>query len=331
MYHWTPCELHTHTRNSDGSFTVPELLQAAKDYGLGLIALTDHNTAAGCAGLTPELCGKTVQAIKGIEWTTFFGHMVVLGADRYVDWRFATVENIDEKLLEVKQAGGLAGVAHPFRVGSPICTGCYWDYHVTRWDLVDYMEIWSELSPAMAESNHRAIALWTSLLDKGYHIAATYGKDWHGLDTSGAPDACTYLGLETQDATPQAALDAIRCGRTHVSMAPAVDFTAAGSGTCGDTLPSAENTGFTVRLSMEQRKEIWGRHEITLKALRLVGNGGQTLVQTPLDEKLLDSYTAAVDTRAITWLRAEVDGTVNGAECTLAITSPIYFKSEEKK
>ena len=119
MLNWIACELHTHTRNSDGSFTVEELCRAAKQYGIECIALTDHNTAAGCTKLTPELAAQTVVAIQGIEWTTFFGHMVVLGAHKYVDWRFATIGNIDEKLREVKAAGGLAGIAHPISRGQP--------------------------------------------------------------------------------------------------------------------------------------------------------------------------------------------------------------------
>lgn len=47
MKKWYPCELHCHTLHSDGSFTVNELLSAAKSRKLSGICLTDHNTVSG--------------------------------------------------------------------------------------------------------------------------------------------------------------------------------------------------------------------------------------------------------------------------------------------
>ncbi|MBR3738122.1 MAG: CehA/McbA family metallohydrolase, partial [Eubacterium sp.] len=90
------CELHCHTFHSDGRFSPTELQQAAKENGLSLIALTDHNTFSGCA----ELDDNITPAIPGIEWTTYYGHILVLGAKGFVDWRNATPDNIDEKLCE---------------------------------------------------------------------------------------------------------------------------------------------------------------------------------------------------------------------------------------
>ena len=73
---YLPCELHCHSVHSDGSFSVAELLRRAYDDHLALIALTDHNTVSGHG----ELDDSITPAVPGIEWTTFFGHMLVLGA-----------------------------------------------------------------------------------------------------------------------------------------------------------------------------------------------------------------------------------------------------------
>ena len=70
---YLPCELHCHTLHSDGDFSVKELQEAAKENHLSLIALTDHNTMSGW----DELDDSVVPAIRGIEWTTYFGHMLV--------------------------------------------------------------------------------------------------------------------------------------------------------------------------------------------------------------------------------------------------------------
>ena len=82
---YLPCELHCHSVHSDGSFSVAELLRRAYDDHLALIALTDHNTVSGHG----ELDDSITPAVPGIEWTTFFGHMLVLGARDFVDWRDA--------------------------------------------------------------------------------------------------------------------------------------------------------------------------------------------------------------------------------------------------
>lgn len=106
---YLPCELHCHSVHSDGSFSVAELLRRAYDDHLALIALTDHNTVSGHG----ELDDSITPAVPGIEWTTFFGHMLVLGARDFVDWRDAVPANIDDKIDQVHAAGGCA--AWPIR------------------------------------------------------------------------------------------------------------------------------------------------------------------------------------------------------------------------
>ena len=88
---YLPCELHCHTVHSDGSFLPRELQQNAADDHLALIALTDHNTTSGY----DELDDSIIPTVHGIEWTTYFGHMLVLGAKEFVDWRDAVPNNID--------------------------------------------------------------------------------------------------------------------------------------------------------------------------------------------------------------------------------------------
>ena len=103
MLKWFPCEMHCHTLHSDGKFTVESLMQTAKEYGLSGIALTDHNTVSGWDEITEEREKKYVSVLKGIEWTTFFGHMLVTDCKEFVDWRDAVPDNIDEKIAEVKK------------------------------------------------------------------------------------------------------------------------------------------------------------------------------------------------------------------------------------
>ncbi len=134
--------------------------------------------------------------MNGLEWTTFYGHMVVLGMSRYVDWRNVGINDIHAGIAKVHEAGGIAGIAHPYRVGSPLCTGCFWQFQVDNWHDIDYIEIWSEFFPPVKECNQRALTLWTRLLNEGYHITGTYGLDWHAPYPENEMAAATYLQFD---------------------------------------------------------------------------------------------------------------------------------------
>jgi predicted metal-dependent phosphoesterase TrpH len=60
-------DLHTHSDRSDGTTTPRELVMAARDAGLDVVALTDHDTAEGWAEamVTAEQCGITL--VPGME------------------------------------------------------------------------------------------------------------------------------------------------------------------------------------------------------------------------------------------------------------------------
>lgn len=61
------CDLHTHTTASDGQYAPAELVQLAKDRGLAVLAVTDHDTIAGVdeAMAAGEKLGLRV--IRGVE------------------------------------------------------------------------------------------------------------------------------------------------------------------------------------------------------------------------------------------------------------------------
>lgn len=73
-------DLHTHTTASDGTLSPAELLAAAEEAGITTLAITDHDTLAGCAALPASIGNVTV--IRGIElsarWRTLGVHVVGL-------------------------------------------------------------------------------------------------------------------------------------------------------------------------------------------------------------------------------------------------------------
>ncbi|MCK6073333.1 CehA/McbA family metallohydrolase [Paenibacillus silvae] len=200
---WFASELHTHTLHSDGRQTLEELAAGAAGLGFDAIALTDHNTMSGLIGRAEIGQKYGVHIIPGMEWTTFYGHMVTIGLEAFADWRDVNRHNINKGIAAVHQHGGIAGIAHPFRIGSPACTGCYWEYELNDWNQVDYIEVWSGTFPSILRSNHRAFELWTQKLNEGYRITATSGRDWHTQEPTDDPISVTYLGIEEIDETRQ--------------------------------------------------------------------------------------------------------------------------------
>ncbi|MDE5983943.1 MAG: CehA/McbA family metallohydrolase [Eubacterium sp.] len=312
---YLPCELHCHTVHSDGAFQVNELLEAAKADHLALIALTDHNTFSGHA----ELDDSLLPAIKGIEWTTYFGHMLVLGAKEFVDWRDAVPNNIDEKIKAVKAAGGIVGIAHPFQMGSPICTGGRWEFNIKNWNNVDYMEIWHEDLTSIKSENKKSLALWTSLLDKGYKIAASYGRDWHRPEKSGHY-GCTYVDIDGE-INAKHAIRALRLGKTVVSTGAKFFFRVHRHGntySIGDTVRKGTYT-FSFFTDLHSRMKNAGEESVKYKTIKIVTNGGKTVLETRFDERHV-----RLRLEKNHWYRAELWGTVDGESNPLAITSPLY-------
>lgn len=326
---WVACELHTHTLHSDGRQTLRELAEGAVKLGFDAIALTDHNTMSGLIGKEEVEREYGLTIVPGMEWTTFYGHMVTIGLSEYADWRQAMQQDIDRGIESVHRLGGIAGLAHPFRVGSPACTGCFWEYEIEDWNAVDYIEVWSGTFPSIQTDNHRAYQLWTDKLNEGYCIAATSGRDWHEQKDTDEPISVTYLEVEDtlyvkQDrldvqagiekgvseskqenlAIPEVALiQALREGRASVTIGPLLSMALEAAGESyriGSVLPvmnmdeSDENVAatLTAKLSVDfsARPGQWSLVEQTFK-LKLCSNLGEESLADVIDSTQRSNQT----------------------------------------
>lgn len=79
-------DLHTHSTASDGTLSPMRLAEYAKDEGIGVIALTDHDTLGGI-GEFKSGCGKTgICGISGVEVSADYKcEMHILGL--FVDYK----------------------------------------------------------------------------------------------------------------------------------------------------------------------------------------------------------------------------------------------------
>jgi len=62
--------LHTHSSVSDGTETPAELMRAAKEAGIGTVALTDHDSTAGWDAATAAARAEQITLIPGMEFST---------------------------------------------------------------------------------------------------------------------------------------------------------------------------------------------------------------------------------------------------------------------
>jgi predicted metal-dependent phosphoesterase TrpH len=67
-------DLHTHTTESDGTFSPAELIAAAAETHLEALAITDHDTFAGYEAAAPLASAAGVRLFRGIEISTALGN-----------------------------------------------------------------------------------------------------------------------------------------------------------------------------------------------------------------------------------------------------------------
>ncbi|WP_026263259.1 CehA/McbA family metallohydrolase [Paenibacillus sanguinis] len=334
MTQWIPFELHTHTPHSDGRHTLLEMCQTAARLGLQGIALTDHNTVSGLIDAEAVSKETGIAIIPGMEWTTFYGHMLTLGAP-YCEWRDLGQGDIAKGIARVHEQGGIVGIAHPYSMGSPICTGCHWEYTVEDWEQVDYMEVWHETMPPIKNHNAPALRQWTELLNQGYRISATSGRDWHHSGDHDALAAYTYVGLEDNESpgSSEAVVKAIGQGRLCLSMGPMLEVSLRVGGKSyrlGDEVPLHEaNSDSPAHLSVTiTRSSVperpWGADE-----------GCTLVINSNLGELARGSaagrteWTEDLSLKGLRWLRVELIGPIHGLLATLALTNPVYIEKPQ--
>lgn len=306
---WYRGDFHTHTYHSDAAdFSVDDLLQAARDFDLDFVFLTDHNTTSGL----PEMDARDdddVLTAGGMELTTFWGHALVLGTREWVDWRISP----ESGGMAYAAATALANrevfvIAHPQADGDPGCTGCAWRFGEMMPGNARVIEVWN--GPWDCDSNNeRALQLYYDWLNQGYHLVASAGTDAHGGAPAGVRPGFSVVYAEVQ--TERAILDALMAGHLYLSSGPKVTFTA------------TDEDGFR-----------WMMGDIVTRPVTLdlawQRCPGGAEVRALANGRLLRRWVAEEE-GAATWsmVRSEADWVIveiraPGGEL-LALTNPIYF------
>lgn len=210
-------ELHNHTVESDGSLTCQELTEYLAADHVDAFAITDHNTTSGQKNIEQLLEEKhyPISLIRGMEYTTYFGHILCLNLAKYVPWN-SIDQHRPELLFEAaREKGALVGIAHPFSYGDPFARGCRFEMTISDYSKVDFIEIFNN-PESLHEVNERGTNLWMSLIFSGYQITATSGMDLHNRAKLAGCYA-TYIEGKSGDNIASELDTAIHTHRTWVS------------------------------------------------------------------------------------------------------------------
>jgi hypothetical protein len=247
---WYRGDLHCHTHHSDGRWSVAELLEAAEQTGLDFVALTDHNTVSALDEVDVRSASR-ILTIDGLEMTTYWGHALCLGVDRWIDWQCVPGQGrMAEAASTVDDGGGLFVVAHPRAIGDPVCTGCTWLYPEVMPGPARAVEVWNGPWEGDEEGNEEALALWYAWLNQGHRVVATAGTDAHDSRHYGAGRG--FAVVYAQGLSQDGILDALCAGHLYLSSGPELSFGArADSG--GAAMAGDEVFGRMVEFALE-----WG-------------------------------------------------------------------------
>lgn len=199
-------DLHLHTIYSyDGTATVSSVLRRAKENGLDVIAITDHDEIAGALEAVKLASTFGIDVIPASEITTADGDLLALFITEKIPAQLSLIETV----LRVRELGGVCIAPHPMAGGMGMKS------------LSAYAILKALLNPQVAEtligietyngtaidrmSNHYA-----KIFANGLNIAQTGSSDAHVIDTIG------FGATEFEGHTAQDLLNALRNKTTKV-------------------------------------------------------------------------------------------------------------------
>ena len=107
-------DLHMHTIYSyDGTASVSAVLKRARQIGLDIIAITDHDEIKGALKALELAASYDMQVIPGIEITTAEGDLLALNITEKVERDLPLIETV----LKVGERGGFCIAPHPMAGG----------------------------------------------------------------------------------------------------------------------------------------------------------------------------------------------------------------------
>ena len=294
---WYKGELHVHSYHSDGKNSVEEIVEAAKEEKLDFIALTDHNTISGFSSIPDR---GDLLILRGMEFTTYYGHALALGLTSFIDWRSkGRIRSINGVINEVHAQKSLFAIAHPFSIGDPVCAGCTWKLKEVDYRKVDLMEVWAGCWKEREIENYRSFRLWDKLLSQGFGIVGISGRDWHDLEEKRRGRIPSTF-VQADSFSEDGILEGLRRGHVFVSSGPLLFFSAEYQNKryeCGEEIKLVEKKPVNFQIEIKNLKEP-SQLQITKNGLKFFA--------IALSEKKDQRITLSDLAKENSWYRCEI-------------------------
>ncbi len=199
-------DLHLHTIYSyDGTAPVVSVLERAKDIGLDVIAITDHDEIRGALIAAERAPKYGIEVIPGIEITTAEGDLLALNVTQKIERGLSLLKTV----RAVREQHGFCIAPHPTATGMGMKS---LSWHT----LSEAIRIPGLTNTLVAIETYNATTLdregnhYADLLADRYHISKVGNSDAHILDAIG-------LGMtEFPGSTADELKTALRKGTTTV-------------------------------------------------------------------------------------------------------------------
>lgn len=193
-------DLHIHTIYSyDGTASVPSVLRRAKEAGLDVIAITDHDEINGALHALELASHYGIHVIPASEITTSEGDLLALFINKKITPGLSLIETI----LRVRDEGGICIAPHPMAGGFGMKSlSAYSILKALKHPLASETLIGIETYNATAID--RMGNYYAKLFANGLNIAQTGSSDAHVIDTIG------FGATEFEGNTPQNLLNSLK-------------------------------------------------------------------------------------------------------------------------
>jgi len=188
-------DLHIHsTYSRDGTASPEDIIRRCTHAGLSGCAITDHNAIGGSLKAHSFARNQSLVIVRGVEVSAQEGHVLAYGVNELIPRGLA----VEETVIRIRDAGGIAVAPHPHRFPSGIGIG------LAREHDFDAIEILNGGSSARSNALARSIA-------ESRRSPVTGGSDAHTIDQVGK--AFTVLDSASSE---EEVIEAVRKGMARV-------------------------------------------------------------------------------------------------------------------
>jgi hypothetical protein len=332
---WIRLQTHNHTLNSDGKDTLSAMAGAGRNNSIDAMFLTDHNTMAALSQAEAVSKEIGISIIGGIEYTTFYGHIIAIGAP-YFRWENIAKYSLNELADFVHSFGGIIGIAHPRGAGDPTCTGGSYSFEDFDFNKIDFMEVWHSVTNKLNEWEKND-EFWIDKLNRGYNITGVYGGDFHCKEHFYESGCFNWALVEDTLPIEEAVKEAIKKGQIIMSKGPVFSmkmFMEDKTFYMGDTV---KLNNAIIERNIRSHKDIHADINIDLdinvnKDISMEIISGNILVSLVLSKgevkeaECSETYNVnfKINLEDVRWIRTEIIDKTSRE--VLAVSNPIYIK-----